>query len=157
MKETMSALVDGELDDAEASRQFASLRGDPDMRRDWDTCHLIGDALRGHLSMPVASRVAQRLESEPTVLAPKSRPAPARHYARWALSAAASIAALLLVSWMALPMFQSEAQPQMALAPAAVGVQNYLLAHQRYSPSSTMQGVAPYVRLVADENDGSGR
>jgi len=34
--------------------------------------------------------------------------------------------------------------------PAAVGVENYLLAHQSFSPAGAMQGVAPYVRTVSD-------
>jgi len=32
-------------------------------------------------------------------------------------------------------------------------VENYLLAHQRFSPSNAMQGVAPYVRLVVEERE----
>lgn len=157
MDEKVSALSDGEMGNENASRLIADLRDDPELRRDWDTCHLIGDALRGPLSSPVASRVAERLASEPAVLAPRARAAPPRHYRRWAVSAVASAAAVALVAWMALPMFQAERQASLAQVPDAAGVQTYLLAHQRYSPSSAMQGVAPYVRLVADEPDRSGR
>jgi hypothetical protein len=32
-----------------------------------------------------------------------------------------------------------------------VEVENYLLAHQPYSHTSAMQGIAPYARTVADE------
>jgi hypothetical protein len=41
--------------------------------------------------------------------------------------------------------------------PVAVGVEDYLLAHQRFSPASSMQGVAPYVRTVSAERKGDGR
>ncbi|HXC39150.1 MAG TPA: RseA family anti-sigma factor [Burkholderiales bacterium] len=34
----------------------------------------------------------------------------------------------------------------------APDVENYLLAHQQFSPSNAMQGVAPYVRLVSEES-----
>jgi sigma-E factor negative regulatory protein RseA len=42
------------------------------------------------------------------------------------------------------------AEFQQVAAPAGNGANDYLLAHQRYSPSSAMQGVAPYVRTVAE-------
>ena len=35
--------------------------------------------------------------------------------------------------------------------PAGEVANDYLLAHQRYSPSNAMQGVAPYVRTVSEE------
>jgi hypothetical protein len=35
--------------------------------------------------------------------------------------------------------------------PAGEVANNYLLAHQRYSPSNAMQGVASYVRTVSEE------
>jgi sigma-E factor negative regulatory protein RseA len=41
--------------------------------------------------------------------------------------------------------------------PVAVGVEDYLLAHQRFSPASSMQGVAPYVRTVSAERKGDAR
>jgi hypothetical protein len=44
-----------------------------------------------------------------------------------------------------------------ATVPAAQGVSDYLLAHQRFSPAFAMQGVAPYVRTVADEQQADGR
>lgn len=161
MREDISALADGELGEDEALRLLASLRNDPDLRSDWDSCHLIGDALRGHLSRPVASSVARRLAAEPTVLAPRARAVePERHYTRWVMSAAASLAAVAFVGWVAVTTFQGDTEPQFAQAPQvpeSAGVQGYLLAHQRYSPSSAMQGVAPYVRLVTDDTERSGR
>jgi sigma-E factor negative regulatory protein RseA len=81
---------------------------------------------------------------------------------RWlALSAAASIAAVAFVGWMALSGVQ-QVSVQIAAMPAAEVIKqaavpagevanDYLLAHQRYSPSNAMQGVAPYVRTVSEE------
>jgi len=76
-----------------------------------------------------------------------------------------------LVVWTAAPLWRNE--PQLAATPAAVAsegasfapptaasgrqaaslgeVENYLLAHQPYSHTSAMQGIAPYVRTIADE------
>lgn len=50
---------------------------------------------------------------------------------------------------------QTAPSPQMpsAAPPAATQVADYLLAHQRYSSTSAMQGMAPYVRTVADEGE----
>ena len=39
-----------------------------------------------------------------------------------------------------------------AAVPAAQGVADYLLAHQRFSPAIAMSGLAPYVRTVAEES-----
>jgi sigma-E factor negative regulatory protein RseA len=48
---------------------------------------------------------------------------------------------------------QAEAKP--LAAPA--GVENYLLAHQPFSHTSAMQGIAPYARTVADERGAAGK
>jgi hypothetical protein len=40
-----------------------------------------------------------------------------------------------------------------AVVPAAQGVNDYLLAHQRFSPSSVMGGMAPYVRTVSEARE----
>jgi hypothetical protein len=39
----------------------------------------------------------------------------------------------------------------------AAEVENYLLAHQPYSHASAMQGIAPYVRSVAEERRVAGQ
>ena len=159
-------LMDGELDESELARNLALLRSSTDVRRTWDTYHLIGDALRGHLAPALAARVSERLAAEPTVLAPRER-APRGRLARLAISAAAGAAGIALVAWLALPGLKPE-PPQVAVSaptpapaapvtPVAVGVENYLLAHQSFSPTGAMQGVAPYVRTVADERGGRGK
>jgi len=169
--EQISALIDGELDSTEAGGHLARMKQDPDLRDVWDTYHMIGDALRGNgmVSPGLERRVAQRLASEPTVLAPQPR-APRRisPTISYALSAAASLSAVAAVAWVALSGNVSgtaEQQATIAQAPApasvvsAVGTatvsmpeaaqaHDYLLAHQGVSPSTALQGVAPYVRTV---------
>lgn len=175
MNERISALLDGELEDAEAHRQIAAIKNQAELRDAWDTYHLIGDAMRGHLAPNLSARVAERLAHEPAIVAPAT-PAPALNkVGRWSISAAASVAAIALVAWVAKPMLTAEpqlaqstparapiaapaAQPSLTAAPAETGrassVANYLLAHQRYSVSSAMQGVVPYVRTVTHEQEG---
>jgi len=173
MKERLSALVDGELSGEDFGKHLGRLRSEAGLRRAWDTYHLIGDVLRGDVSAEIASRVVARLRDEPTVLAPRHAAVSVRRLKWYAMSVAASVAAVALVVWTAAPLWRSE--PQLAAAPSAIGsggavatapqaeaevrhaaltgeVENYLLAHQPYSHTSAMQGIAPYVRTIADEN-----
>ena len=177
MRERISALMDDQGSESELDRDMVRLRTDSVLRRTWDTYHLIGDALRGDVAPGLCARVSERLAAEPTVLAPQRRKANAR-VAQIGLSAAAGVAGIALVAWLALPQWQSEPRqvaavpPPAAVAavvaapaspaaspvtPAAVGVENYLLAHQRFSHAIAMQGVAPYARTVADEHEGGAR
>lgn len=168
MKNEISALMDDELDPDAASRCLQRLKQDPDLVQGWRDYHLIGDALRGELRPSFDARFAQRLAAEPTVLAPRA--VRAANGSRWTavLSAAAGVAAVAVAAWVALPPGGSDNPAAVALktaspeassmvaqagqkVPVAVGVEDYLLAHQRFSPASNMQGVAPYVRTVSAE------
>src|SRR3972149_2926420 len=71
MSERISMLMDGEADESDLARNLVLLRSDAQLRRSWDTYHLIGDALRGHVEPALAARVSERLAAEPTVLAPR--------------------------------------------------------------------------------------
>jgi len=160
MKEQLSAMIDDAASGPECEGCVKRLKSDPEFRATWDVYHLIGDALRGHTGLDVAARVRARLDQEPTVLAPGALRRPRRRPAWYALSAAASIAAVALVGWMALPLFDLSSAPvppqASALAveavPTAQGVGDYLLAHQRFSPSLAIGGIAPYIRTVAEES-----
>ena len=105
------------------------------------------------------------------VLRPR-RPSSGRRLGWYAMSAAASVAAVAFVVWTASPGWRAEPQlfggPVAATAatPAPVTlissmppaeVENYLLAHQPYSHTSAMQGIAPYGRSVADERRAAGK
>src|SRR3972149_2755804 len=58
MNERISALMDGEVDEPELARDLAQLRSNGDLRRSWDTYHLIGDTLRGHVAPALAARAS---------------------------------------------------------------------------------------------------
>ena len=145
----------------------------------------------------IFAEVLARLADEPTVLAPGRLSA---ERGRWlALSAAASVAAVALVGWLAFapaPELRPDALPGVPLASAprpsvavqpastqslqpaarqAVAVQreaagpqaapmpsqianDYLFAHQEFSPGMSLQGVAPYIRTVSGPvNEGARR
>jgi len=174
----ISALMDGELGEHEARGQISRLKTDAALAHTWNTFHLIGDAMRGEraLSAGFSERMAARMASEPTVLAPqRSMP---RRITAYALSAAASISAVALVGWVAVVNQPQAPAPQIArntvaplpaaVTPAAVtaplqsvsseGTMNeYLMAHQEYSPSTAIQGLAPYIRTISTTQAAQGR
>lgn len=155
MKQNISALMDGELFDDEAESLLDSVKRNPDAQAEWHLYHLVGDALRqpDHLHAAIGVALHERLLAEPTVLAPRSR---ARQNAKWfALSAAASVMGLALVAWMSVQI-NPESAPQMAMQQqpsatrqASYRVNDYLMAHQEFSPSTDVQGAASYIRTVA--------
>ena len=167
MNDKISQLMDGELEGRAAETTIEALRRDGEALDAWRTYHVISDAMRHAplLSEGFSARLAARLAAEPTVLAPRriaARP-------RFALAAAASVAAVALVGWLAFaPQPQSPAAPTpvAAAAPAAPkapaaplvtvstvlpdAANDYLLAHQGFSPRVYLQGMAPYVRTVSE-------
>lgn len=162
--EKISVLMDGEANGQEAHQALLRLGDSADAREAWETYHLIGDVMRGEAVsvLNVSQRVTASLVAEPTVLAPR-RASPARSPMTYALSAAASVSAVAVVGWMAFSTSNIANPPaELASAPAAVqqeaqlvsapndGQMNeYLLAHQGVSPSTSLHGVAPYVRTIS--------
>ena len=162
MNDKISALMDGELDEKSAAEMIDWLGRDRDALRVWRAYQLISDAMRDGclLSDGFAARVAARLSAEPALLAPARLQAEPR---KWlVLSAAASVAAVSLVGWLAFApqreapppqVAQASATPlkkQPAIVPLPSGTNDYLLAHQGFSPRASLQGMAPYVRTVSD-------
>ena len=102
--ESISCLIDGEADNTHDL--VDELVTSTDEQKVWARYHLIGDTLRGampeHIEKPhgddLCHRISQAIASEPTVLAPRRRSAPA--FARPALgfAVAASCAAVVLFS-----------------------------------------------------------
>ncbi len=169
MKQHISALMDGELFDEEAEAVVDRLKRNPDAQDEWLVYHLIGDVLRqpDHVHVDISKAVRERLRNEPTVLAPRSH---AMHRARWfAISAAASVMALTVVAWLSAKVVPQAAPQPMAvqqdsgnMRPASLrtspqgmqarsSVNDYLMAHQEYSPSNNVQGAASYIHTVAGQ------
>jgi sigma-E factor negative regulatory protein RseA len=162
MKDKISALMDGELDDQTAARMLEVLASDREARDAWSTYHLISDALGKSrmLSEGFSERVAAALAAEPTVLAPR-RLGGAREPRRW-VALAAGVAAVSLVGWLGFapqqpavqvakapaPVVPKEAKPAVVALPS--GTNDYLLAHQAFSPRMSLVGMAPYVRTVSE-------
>ncbi|MBC7944982.1 MAG: sigma-E factor negative regulatory protein [Burkholderiales bacterium] len=157
----ISALMDGELEEYNARSALASLKSRADLRDQWMSFHVVGDALRqdAQLSCDFSGKFSELLAKEPTVLAPTRRATATPR--RMALSAVASVAAVAMVGWLALSESPLPRPDNLASAPPArsapslefetdSAVNDYLLAHQEFSPSTAIQGVASYVRTVSE-------
>jgi sigma-E factor negative regulatory protein RseA len=157
MKESISRLMDGDADDVELEHVCRACASG-DAMETWVVYHVIGDALRGSGApcAGFAARFAAAFAAEPTVLAPQPR-LRERLPAAWAI--AATVAAVAVVGWTAVSLTDA---PTTALARAKEATdlsaaqvrqqtvpEDYLLAHQEYSPATAMQGVGPYLRAVS--------
>lgn len=177
MKDRLSALLDGDLDERSMGSVLDCLRSDPSLRQDWRSYCLIGDCLRGERSghPGFVDRVMAGLDDEPTVLAPQAaEPRPARTRRQAMLAVAASVAGVAAVGLIAatlhserasqvvapstLAMQRLVAQPALAgrggdgarSAPAAeVGLREYVFAHQGIG-GGPMPTAVQYVRAVSD-------
>lgn len=162
MKQEISALMDGELFEDEAGSLLGRIKRDSTIHRDWEIYHLIGDALRQpeHIHGDLSAEVYARMRDEPVVLAPRRHTVKQKVRAI-ALSAAASLAAIGVVASMSAqiaPETSSQlAMQQNALRPASVKMKaktnEYLMAHQEFSPSTGMNSGVYYIRAVAYRPD----
>lgn len=167
--DNISAMMDGELEGHEAHQAMLRLKNVQQARESWSTYHMIGDIMRGESkpAFDVSRRVMATLETEPTVLAPQRLPRTNRALT-YALSVAASISAVAVVGWMvfstsniasppvemaravpATPAVQSVAETRLVSSPSNGQMNEYLLAHQGVSPSTSLHGVAPYIRTIS--------
>lgn len=152
MQELISAFADGELDEARHPEVLALL-DTPDGRAAWDELHLSGDILRSddmalRMSGDFAAGVSARLESEPVFLAP---PAALGNRLRRLAMPGAAVAAAVVLTVLTVPHLAGlapgatpAAKPEVAALAVVTGapdvlrdarIDEYLLAHQRFSPS----------------------
>lgn len=163
MKQKISALMDGELFEDESDSLLDRIDRGSGAQQDWEVYHLIGDVLRQpeHIHCDLSTKVRERMQDEPIVLAPRSHTVK-RKIRTVALSAAASLAAVGVVAWMS-QQISPETGPQLAMRQNAVRPvsaqirsksNDYLMAHQEFSPSTDMNGGASYSRMVSYSPEG---
>ena len=147
--ESLSALVDGELDDTDFIHEFDN---NAELSAKWQSYHLIRDGLRkelpSHINFDIAANVAQALLSEPAILAPKKswRDLPlvssvlpfAKQGGQMAIAASVAVAMILGVQ----QVNQPELQQPFNSAPPILGIQGGLspvsLEQTRSVPRSDM-------------------
>jgi sigma-E factor negative regulatory protein RseA len=187
--EAISALMDGEAEDADA---LDVLIQNGSLRRTWGRYHMISDCLGGRLPAQLdrrlADRVAAAIRSEPAIVAPAPERAPRQLLRPLAgLAIAASVAAVAILGVQqqraddtgvspAVPVAAVTApekapaaqQRQFTLAsggttvappqarPAAGGINprlnRYLVNYNEYRRNAAVQGMLPYVRIVAQDD-----
>lgn len=169
MKNKISALMDGELDNEDIAGTIAQIKKTEDLRNEWAMYHLIRDTLRqSEISLiDITSYVRKKLAIEPTVLAPSP---PKEHKGKvFAFAVAASmVTAVAAVAWMGgqtmnQPLdpvthkealqaaVKTEPTPSRIISTSAIiQLNDYLLAHDEFSSRTTIRGVTPYIRTVAD-------
>lgn len=168
--EQISAMLDGELDEANLKAILASM-GDEDLQA-WQSYCAVGDLIRSSdtaafHSPPLLQRIGDGLEQEPTVLAPVLATALLKQSAAQRVFAnglskrlLASLAAVGFFSFamnQAIPPLDSQVQmirtqtvdktfteEELALW------QEYFMAHQQNSVRSGLSGVSPIARVEAD-------
>lgn len=176
MKDELSALLDGDLDEMSARPLFESIRHDPALVEKWNSYCLIGDALRGDIqgSAELSARVMARIRSEPTVLAPPATSSSAQPAPGWrvAMPIAASVMGVAAVGLVAFTLYpQGDDQLRHAAVPAAaqaVGLasvrnvvpvalpdrddahRKYVFVHQAMSGGGPIPGAVQYVRTVSE-------
>lgn len=178
MKDKLSALLDGDLDEQSARPVFDALRRERAFRTDWEAYCLIGDVLRGDRdgSPGFVDRVMESLGTEPVVLAPVTKPDPAAGRAwRSLMPLAASVMGVAAVGWVANALYNDSttAAPPVASAvsrtpvavvpPSAVRPvaatsvpeavdpnREYVFAHQSMTAGGPISGVIQHVRTVSD-------
>jgi sigma-E factor negative regulatory protein RseA len=144
-------------------------------REAWRLYHLISDAMQDTpvLSAGFAARVSEKLAAEPTVVAPNRLEAQPRAWFALPTAAAASLAGLALVGWLAFaplqqgtpssapvaqaPIVSPTAGAKPVIVPLPSSTPDYLLAHQGFSPRVSLQGMAPYARTVSDQVNEGGK
>jgi len=177
--EQISAFADGECADAYVETTLAALR-ESKGKFDWEIYHQIGDVLRAddmaiNMSPGFAARMAARLDAEPTIIAPvaveRKAISATPSTKRWAISGMLAAATAAVVAFVATPQLMVIAKKEPASMAASTSIaastedasedvvlrdsriDDYLLAHQRFSPSP--YSTAQYARsatFAADSN-----
>ncbi len=182
-REQLSAMMDGELEAADAGIVDALVNSD-NLRSSWSRYHLISDCLQQQLPEAVEKDLAQKIsdsiEAEPHILAPapSTRSTILRPVTGFAIAASvATIAILGIQQGNEKEAFNSGttlaantvSTPQLASQPVASTVDenqlrqvkndararmnSYLVNYSEYRTNAGLQGMLPYARTVTYEEN----
>lgn len=180
VQERISVFADGETSNEQLEVALADLRHN-ESKETWELYHRIGDILRSDemdvpMSAGFSARMAASLAAEPTLIAPKRASKSARPGARRFALPGVLAAAAAAVAFVGTPQLIVALQGQPAAAPALAvvaeggvertaltagarpgqvlreqGIDEYLMAHQRFSPS--VYSSAQYARSATFANE----
>ncbi|MBA0922541.1 MAG: sigma-E factor negative regulatory protein [Nitrosospira sp.] len=165
MKDRISALMDGELDDEDVVKTISEINEDHALREEWATYHLIGDILRqsATVSNNVTSNANERLALESNVTALHS--SFKRRDNMPIFSIAASMLVGIVIGWVSQPTGLLDTTPadQIALqasvesTPAVTGIpvsariSDYMTVHQGFlSKEAVSKSIKPRTPGVTD-------
>lgn len=149
LRESLSALVDGELSRAQAERVLDALSRDPALREQWRRHHLISAVLCGDGDVAsgadgLAQRVAAGLDAAPVLSATRRVPRRGRSWVPVALAASLALAAVLAsLAWLDPSGNMIGERPVIAGDGAAASAPDSSIADA--TPSGTAQGNADAV------------
>jgi sigma-E factor negative regulatory protein RseA len=154
MPKDISLFVDGELDQESIDMILKKIKNDEELQHKWFAYHLIGDTLREthHVSPEFCQRFSALLAKEPIHISPRRR---FTNIKVISASIAASVAAIAMVTTVMLNIYKVDSVTALWSKPAEIKLvnvpndQEYLMAHQEFSSSTVVQGVAPYARTVS--------
>ena len=176
MKESLSALMDGELREHERTEVLAELANQPELARTWERYHLIQAALRRELGPVVLAGLSERVAQyigKPLALPAAAPPRQWKRAAHWAggfaLAASITGAAILGFEWLT-PNETGSGTAQLAIVadapvqgqlvssgaadwgagrPEVARLLNaYLVEHNEVMPTSDIKGVMTYGHVV---------
>ena len=170
MREQMSALVDGQLHGDELAQALQLCTQDPEAMRVWREYHLIGDVLHSSQTAehngptPFLRQLRERMAQQGDAAVENDHEVSNDGAFRWKLTAcAASMVAVAAVAWSLAGNWTAQVQPQLAqMAPAHnqqmlisseqgtmvrnIRLEELLLAHQEFSPTSNAQVPTDFVK-----------
>lgn len=165
MKEKISALVDGEVNDLEHERALRALGDDPALSATWERYHLAGTAIRRELEIMVSPELAksiqERLRNEQPGRAGVSGFFTQRRTLKLGagFAIAASVAAVAILNLP--PVLGPDTTPLASRTPSVAvadarqaepaqqnALNPYLMQHGEFTPAAGMNGMLSYVRVV---------
>ncbi len=171
MKEAISALVDGEVNDIERQQALRALGDDPALRGQWERYHLVGAALRRELDVVVGPGLADRISAQLGTEAPARAGSVTRLFKLGAgVAIAAGVAAVAVFNLQPVltpgnPVAMSSVPGRVAKTAVAEvkplppdqqqALNPYLVQHGEFTPAAGMNGIGSYVRLVGHHRAGT--
>lgn len=172
MKDEVSSLLDGELDEVFARQALDAMRKNEAHKNQWDLYCLIGDSLRGdQATRPgFTDDVMALIRAEPTVLAPRAESGVTASegmegWSRRILAVAASVAMFGVVGWGVTSLVGAGAEQPLVIANEPVNLfasgdedlhRNFVFVHQAMNGGGATPSAVHFVRTVANDS-GVGR
>ncbi len=166
MNEKISQLIDQELDPGQRNKVFDRICNDDSAKNAWQCYHLIGSVIRAEVSSTgsdLSRLIEQKLDSEPTVLAPLriNKPDASQSKAVWksagllAIAASLALAAVVTLA----PVERDDTGNKLITGSETRGqavrfsreFDEMLVEHAQFTASAGLNGLIAYAKLISDQ------